>query len=281
MPVAGPITWEDAKEALNGTPLPSALSSEQLAALPVELRRRAFFSARTESAGYLAKVRDLIRELVSPDTDAEVTLGKSGIAEQMARMLDLIGYEPDPKDRGTLKDLRSYNRRKLIIDTQVRMAAGYAQYQASTGNPLVVDLWPAWEFARVEQRNDPRRSWFWPRRWKEAGGKFSDGGRMIAPKDSPVWARLSRFGIPTPPFDYNSGMGQVDVSREEAEALGVIEPDQEVRPADLDLGVGMESAAADPDRDADLLASVLQALGPDATIEDGVVRLRDPEGARA
>lgn len=272
MPFDRPITWQQAKEALNGTPLPSALSSAELSALPLELRRRAFFSAQTESAWYLSTVRDGIRELVSPDTAADVTPDQPALMLRMREMLDLLDYQPDAADAGTLRDLSSYGRRKLIVDTQVRMAASYAHYQSATQNPLVVDLWPAWEFTRVEQRETPRLSW--PRRWSDAGGDFFDG-RMIAPKDSPVWARLSRFGLPHAPFDYSSGMGQVDVSREEAESLGVIQPDQVIEPDPLDLPAGLESSAADPDRDADLLAQVLQALGPDATLEDGVVKLRE------
>jgi hypothetical protein len=45
---------------------------------------------------------------------------------------------------------------------------------------------------------------------------------MIARKDSPVWTRLSRFGVPHAPFDYNSGYGTVQVKRSECVKLGVI-----------------------------------------------------------
>lgn len=41
----------------------------------------------------------------------------------------------------------------------------------------------------------------------------------------PIDAKISRFGVPYPPFDFGSGMGVEDVSREDAIALGVIKED--------------------------------------------------------
>ena len=38
---------------------------------------------------------------------------------------------------------------------------------------------------------------------------------MVALKEDPVWTRISRFGQPWPPFDFNSGMGVEDVSHDE------------------------------------------------------------------
>lgn len=52
---------------------------------------------------------------------------------------------------------------------------------------------------------------------------------MIALRDDPVWRKISRFGSPTPPFDFNSGMGLSEISITEAERLGVIKPGE--RPA--------------------------------------------------
>ena len=45
---------------------------------------------------------------------------------------------------------------------------------------------------------------------------------MIATKDDPIWTRLSRFNRPYPPFDFEDDMTVDDVSRREAESLGVI-----------------------------------------------------------
>jgi hypothetical protein len=45
----------------------------------------------------------------------------------------------------------------------------------------------------------------------------------VALKLSPIWAQLSRFGTPYPPFDFNSGMDVEDVGRRKARELGLLE----------------------------------------------------------
>ena len=51
---------------------------------------------------------------------------------------------------------------------------------------------------------------------------------MIALKDAPVWQAISAFGTPWPPFDYQSGMDLRDISRPEAQRLGLIAPGQPI-----------------------------------------------------
>ena len=80
---------------------------------------------------------------------------------------------------------------------------------------------PAYELLRAEPRKMPRN---WPAIWQQKGGTLYQG-RMIAPKTDPIWTRISRFGLPYPPFDYNSGMDIFSVSRSECLALGVPLPE--------------------------------------------------------
>jgi hypothetical protein len=91
----------------------------------------------------------------------------------------------------------------------------------------VVEAFPAQELVRISPRQVPRD---WPRRWREAGGKLQEDGRMIALKTDGIWKRLSRFGNPYPPFDFRSGMGVEDIDRAEAEALGLLGPDDVLMP---------------------------------------------------
>ena len=52
---------------------------------------------------------------------------------------------------------------------------------------------------------------------------------MAALKNSPIWAALGAlgpFGNPYPPFDWGSGMGASDLTREEAEDLALLKPDE-------------------------------------------------------
>ena len=79
----------------------------------------------------------------------------------------------------------------------------------------------AQELVRVEARDEERD---WAGIWHAHGGAFYDG-RMVALKGDPVWVAISRFGLPYPPFDYNSGMGVEDVAHDEAVALGLIAED--------------------------------------------------------
>ena len=48
---------------------------------------------------------------------------------------------------------------------------------------------------------------------------------MVALLGDPVWTRISRFGLPYPPFDYGSGMAVRPVSRRECVRLGLIGDD--------------------------------------------------------
>ena len=54
---------------------------------------------------------------------------------------------------------------------------------------------------------------------------------MIALKTDALWAKISRFGTPWPPFDFNSGMGIADIGRSEAEKLGLLTPETRLAPS--------------------------------------------------
>ena len=116
-----------------------------------------------------------------------------------------------------------YSKRRLDVlrETNVQQARGYAQHLEGTTEGALL-AFPAQELVRIEDREHPRD---WIVRWHAAGGRFSDGGRMIALKGDPIWTKISRFGTPWPPFDFNSGMGVEDIDRDEAISLGLIGED--------------------------------------------------------
>ena len=65
---------------------------------------------------------------------------------------------------------------------------------------------------------------------------------MIALINDPIWEAISRFGLPYPPFDFNSGMGVAGVSRSDAIKLGVISPNaapQRPQPRNLNDDLAM------------------------------------------
>ena len=70
---------------------------------------------------------------------------------------------------------------------------------------------------------------------------------MIALKGDPIWAAISRFGTPWPPFDFGSGMGVEDIDWEEAVELGVLkkdDPPPKVESKDINDGLEGELPAA-------------------------------------
>lgn len=159
---------------------------------------------------------------------------------------DPAGTVP-PARRGGLTDLASEKRMTLTITTNYRMAANAAWTTRGTADDMKRWQFPCWELVRIGRRRTPRgfRSSKggalepvagddWPARWVAAGGTlYEKGRRMIAPKDSPVWQALGdgagghkdTLGNPYPPFAFGSGYGLREVAREDAPALGVINPD--------------------------------------------------------
>lgn len=251
--------------------LPTTLTSEELLGLPAQIRRMAFFSSQISEAGLLQDMQDLCGELTRGVSDGPgLGVDQATVRLRIKQAVDRIGYQPDAGRQGTISDLRTDARINLIIQTQLRMAQGYGQYQrANSGGARLA--FPAQELVRLYQRRVPRgfeevkgrvverNPMYWLDRWQAAGGDVYDGGRMIALKDSPVWEGISRFGTPWPPFDFNSGMGVKNVGRRECLRLGLIEPDQQVADprAQYALDDGM---AASGNYDAALLQRLQDSL---------------------
>lgn len=84
---------------------------------------------------------------------------------------------------------------------------------------------PAQRLVRAGYRENPR-DWEarWEEAWKKVGGEGASREDMVALNDSPIWAALSVFGLPYPPFDYDSGMVFESVDYDEAVELGLLEP---------------------------------------------------------
>ena len=133
------------------------------------------------------------------------------------------GSQPAKSGRATGCYKPSGNTGNKNTDDNLKM--GYRQF-LSENDPDLLDLWPCQELIPVEAQKEVLN---WPECWVQAGGKLY-AGRMIARKDSAVWTSLSRFNLPYPPFDHNSGMGVRDVRRKEAEQLGVIKRSDVVKP---------------------------------------------------
>jgi len=244
-------------------PLPTTATSAQLAELPALLRQHALFSARLSLADPLAEIGRSIEGILGSAKSA------SEARRDIRQALDDAGYlSPSPGEGGGgLLDHRSAQRLNLILEQNVRSARNYGSYAAGM-DPLVLDEFPAQELIRIRRSSVERP---WSERWRAAGGTIYRG-RMVAVKGAPVWTAISRFGTPWPPFDYSSGMGVIDVGRDEAERLGVLAPDQPVEAAPLPFAEPSRSVAG-IDTQPGLLAAVLQSMGGAARVVDGVLSL--------
>ena len=159
---------------------------------------------------------DLAYSLIINALENQPFSGKSEFCHEIRRALGFPQTHNDGLDFD-LCEISTFARLELIYDTQFARSKAQLQRQDDIAQGTF-ELFPALELKRRGSRKHPRN---WKTRWTEAGGKLY-GERMIALVDDPIWAKISRWGNPLPPFDYNSGMGLEIVSLSEAQDLGLI-----------------------------------------------------------
>ncbi len=253
--------------------LPTNLTSEQLSQLPAAVRERSLFSARVANTSFLDELQGTIGDILEPFKGPRGATEGLGLAEarlQLTDVLDRFNYVPDAPE--TITDLSSDQRLNLILETQTKMARGYGQW-AEGQDESILDAWPAQELYRGEDRKEPRD---WPQRWQEAGGTLYESpvsdypeGRMIALKNDPIWEEISAFGLPYPPFDFNSGMDIRDISRQEAEQLGILTGDEAPEPQERDFAKDLEASV--DGFSPKLLKQLLKDVGSNYKVSKGVL----------
>ena len=249
MPALTTSPWDKAVARLSDkTIVGSKLRSAEWAQVPLALRERAFFSAGVENARVLGAMRDKVQQgLEQTRTDGTLMNKARFVADMRAMLGAALG------DSGDVADITSRRRLELIWDFQTTDAHAQAAHVAGL-DPDVQDAYPALRLVRIESRRVPRE---WFARWGEAGASVGWVGaskqEMVALRTSPIWAALSRFGRPWPPFDFQSGMGLEDCDRDEAEALGLLPKNES--PADRARRLSESTAAASQRWNAGLAAS--------------------------
>jgi hypothetical protein len=259
------------------------LGSAELRGMAQHIRNRAVFSARTTNANYLKEVANVVDDILA---------GKCGMAEgryRLMRKLKELGYDPatgfpddmgsvPPAERDSLQDLSSERRIDLLLETNVRMAQGYAQTIAGN-TPTQLYAYPAWELVRLYHRDVPRgtpesHSPGWMQRWTAAGQAVEwDGAiddRFIARKDSRIWQALGdgEGGYTDtllnafPPFAFRSGLAWRPVDRAQAYDLGLVTREETPAASPADLTPGQrEVVRVVEDMPADLRNELLRQLG--------------------
>lgn len=232
--------------------LPNDLSSAELSRIGKEIMQISTTSAHVSDASILSILQDHLDDTIGLMNKKD--FGPADLPTFVSKMragLDAIGYDAG-ENAGTIKDLSSYGRLKLMAETNHDIITGFG-HAVMSNTPAARDAFPAQELYRVGYRNKVRSDW--KERFIAAGGKLSKSGRMIARVDDDVWQNLGdgaggytdTLGNSWAPFAFGSGMGTRLIGRKEAVEEGVIEDDDEVAPRKLSLlenfTVGLESIA--------------------------------------
>jgi hypothetical protein len=252
----------------------STLRSKDWEGVAERIRIRALWSAGIDHAKFLSTVQDKFGAALAIQREkverGEAIVDRSSFIRDLRRVA--LG-EGLGDGRGGLTDPASRVRLGLIYDMQLRMAQGFAQRKMDL-DADVLDAFPAQELYRAEQRRVERD---WESRWQAAGEKVGWQGasreRMVALKTSPIWTELSVFRTPWAPFDWGSGMDLRDIDREEVEALGLLQPSQEVpRGEEPDITDNLEASVAGLSEQA--LADLARLFGDKIEISAGKARWR-------
>lgn len=261
MTFTGPILFAEALEKLRERAImPTSLGTADLADLDVELRERAFFSARVESARVLQSMKDYTDDFLVGSRMEGGGLVAHSRAQFVADMREIAIREGlgkiDPETgrisetirESDLTDIRSLSRLQLIFDTVTESAQEYGYFEQGQ-DPAILDVFPAQRMIRIRPVKTPRP-------YHEAAL-----GVIRRKDDTRYWVSLNRdFNVPWGPWGFNSGVGVEDVDRDEAIAAGVMRERDTVQPLatqpfNSDLSAGVQSLSGP------ILAALRRATG--------------------
>ncbi len=279
--------------------MPTPLGSAELARLDPLFKAHSFFSAKVEDIALLRGLRELcergmregwnegtfrryarewMREVTAPDgapyngEDERMNWG-----EEERRT-----YERD------VRHIDSMARLKLIFRTQMAIASEYTTWQHGMSEQQRYD-YPAWEFYRQPGAITKRRD------------HVEHEGDIVLKTDYDYWLARNApdfggFGVPWPPFGYNSWMHIAPVDRDTCESLGLIHRKAPAQPLptgadgkpmwglpekDLTAQLSTKSVKALTDAERQELANWCRKQGVDVSLPntDGTVTLTPEQPA--
>lgn len=249
----------------------AGMSSADWDGVDPDIRERSYWTARQGHYARVQGFRDRSQGIVDGN------LSEADALREVRAMLKATGYRPEPGTEGTIQDLGTDARQRLILDTNVAMVQERAYRDSMMGSLA----YPAQRLVRIRYSRQPRD---WDARWREAAaavnyeGVATDGSH-IALLTSPIWRKLSRFDLPYPPYDYNSGMGVDPVDYEEAQRHGITIPEATVEGMDSEsLNANLEASVAR--MDGDLQQAFTEALKDCVEVVGDRVYYTDPNGTR-
>jgi hypothetical protein len=268
-----PLKFQEAIKRLGKKrPVARRLSSKQWAAMPTQIRERAYFTANVESMKFLNRSKKMIKDYLSgaremvttPDGRRVSALKKTGRADfvyemqKLAKQTGMGNVLPPGEDMSRdmitrTKDIASETRLNLIFDTQTQQAQSYGYYKQGQ-DPAILDAYPAQRFIRAEQRKVPRPL------------HKSNRNEVRRKDDMEFWLKMNDqsiggFGVPFGPWGFNSGMDVEDVRRDKAIQMGLIAKNEQVLPPDDTFNKGLKASA---DVEPEFLKKFLDKMGMDA-----------------
>ncbi len=262
-------------------PIAKKLSSKQWAAMPTQIRERAYFTANVESMKFLNRSKKMMQDylagaretVTTPDGRRVSALKKTSRKDfifemqKLAKQTGLGEIMPPGEDLSRdlitrTKDIASETRLKLIFDTQTQQAQSYGYYKQGQ-DPAILDAYPAQRFIRAEQRKVPRPL------------HKSNRNEVRRKDDMEFWLRMNDqsiggFGVPFGPWGFNSGMDVEDVRRDEAIRMGLIDKNEQVLPPDDTFNKGLKAAA---DVEPEFLKKFLDKLDKNAYTDGEFVEM--------
>jgi len=217
------------------SPIASPLKSRDWSErVPVALRERAFFSATVENVRFLETAKSEIKDLltgargVNDKGESYLKTSRAQIVERLQQFGLQNGMKPqDPGAAGTLRDPTSQSRIELIIDTNMKSAQDYGYWKQGQ-DPDVLNAFPAQRFIRVADVRIPRPL----HQYYDATVRLKSDMGFWLNMNSPD---IGGFGVPWGPWGFNSGMDVEDVGRDDAEAMGLIQPGETPSPIEKDF----------------------------------------------
>lgn len=259
MPFQEALNYLRRKKAVGAT-----MDTAQWSKVPTAIKIHGMFSAGLTSVRVASRMQTYIDDFLAQDIDmnerGEELFSSQGRSEFVSKFRSMMMDEGfgkvlpdgtiDPHiNDNDLRDLRSCRRLQLIFDTQVEQANSYGQYLESQDEDIL-DIWPCQRFVRVRPVLSPR--------------PYHDTalGEIRRKDDLDFWVGLNRdFKVPWGPWGFNSGCGTEDVDRIEAEAAGVIKPNDKVRPIVKDFNDGLQAELDNlNDDDKHYLANLLHNI---------------------
>lgn len=135
----------------------AGMSSADWDGVDPDIRERSYWTAREGCYARVQGFRDRSQGIVDGN------LSEADALREVRAMLRATGYRPEPGTEGTIQDLNSDARQRLILDTNVAMVQGKAYRDSMMGSIA----YPAQRLVRERYSRQPR-DWARP---LEGGGR--------------------------------------------------------------------------------------------------------------